>query len=176
MIAKADNKIWSWAIITTLLAFGLGSLFHFLYQWSGNLLMIGLFFPMNESIWEHLKLTFYPILIVWFLCSRSVRLERPLTWIHNLVGSTISILISSILIIAIYYSFRYAFNMSGIVLDLIAYFLGMYLGQLVGAAITFERRLSTGYAILCLCYLIPMLLLFAFCSLYPLGLPIFQQP
>ncbi len=40
-----------------------GSLAHFLYDWSGNNLIIGLFSPVSESIWEHMKLIFFPMLI-----------------------------------------------------------------------------------------------------------------
>ncbi len=50
-----------------LLTSALGTLFHFVYDWTGNALVVGLFTPVNESIWEHLKLIFFPILIVTFL-------------------------------------------------------------------------------------------------------------
>lgn len=41
----------------------MGTLFHFVYEWSGNNPVAGLFFPVNESVWEHLKLIFLPIII-----------------------------------------------------------------------------------------------------------------
>lgn len=40
-----------------------GTLTHFLYDWSGNNHIVGLFTPINESIWEHMKLLFFPMLI-----------------------------------------------------------------------------------------------------------------
>ena len=40
-----------------------GSLAHFLYGWSGNNHIVGLFTPVSESIWEHMKLIFFPMLI-----------------------------------------------------------------------------------------------------------------
>lgn len=40
-----------------------GSLAHFLYDWSGNNYIIGLFTPVNESVWEHMKLLFFPMLL-----------------------------------------------------------------------------------------------------------------
>ena len=40
-----------------------GTLSHFLYNWSGGSTLVGVFTPVNESIWEHLKLLFYPVLI-----------------------------------------------------------------------------------------------------------------
>lgn len=41
----------------------LGTLFHFVYDWSGQLWLVGLFAPVNESTWEHMKLLFVPMLI-----------------------------------------------------------------------------------------------------------------
>lgn len=40
-----------------------GILLHFLYDFSGKVLIVGIFAPINESIWEHLKLGFYPIIL-----------------------------------------------------------------------------------------------------------------
>ena len=42
----------------------LGSLFHFVYDWTGQSWLAGLFFPVNESVWEHLKLVFWPMVLL----------------------------------------------------------------------------------------------------------------
>ena len=33
----------------------IGTLAHFVFEWSGNNTVVGLFCPINESPWEHLK-------------------------------------------------------------------------------------------------------------------------
>lgn len=40
-----------------------GTLAHFLYDWSGKHAVVGLFSPVNESVWEHMKLLFFPMLL-----------------------------------------------------------------------------------------------------------------
>lgn len=40
-----------------------GSIFHFVFEWSGYSRLAGIFTPVNESIWEHLKLLFFPYTI-----------------------------------------------------------------------------------------------------------------
>ena len=40
-----------------------GTLWHFVYEWSGQNPIVGLFFPVNESTWEHMKLLFFPMLL-----------------------------------------------------------------------------------------------------------------
>lgn len=42
----------------------LGSALHFVYELSGKNFIVGLFAPINESVWEHLKLIFFPMLIL----------------------------------------------------------------------------------------------------------------
>ena len=45
----------------------LGTLLHFTYDWSGNNRVVGLYSAMNESVWEHLKLLFFPVLLYTIL-------------------------------------------------------------------------------------------------------------
>lgn len=40
-----------------------GTLCHFLFEWTGHSFLVGLFCPVNESTWEHIKLLFFPALI-----------------------------------------------------------------------------------------------------------------
>ncbi len=37
-----------------------GILLHFAYEWSGENIFVSFVAPVNESIWEHLKLIFWP--------------------------------------------------------------------------------------------------------------------
>lgn len=53
-------KKFSAVIITVLL----GVLLHFLYDWSDKNAFVALFSAVNESTWEHLKLLFFPFLLI----------------------------------------------------------------------------------------------------------------
>ena len=44
----------------------LGTIGHFLYDWSNNNKIIGFFFATDESIWQHLKLGITPVLL-WII-------------------------------------------------------------------------------------------------------------
>ncbi len=54
-----------------------GTLLHFVYEWSGESLFVGIFSPINESVWEHLKLLFFPmsvwILIGYFIFGKKIQ-------------------------------------------------------------------------------------------------------
>ena len=58
------------ALHFVLVAAFLGTLNHFLYFLSGQSPIIALFCPVNESVWEHLKLLYFPFLFVsiWNIC------------------------------------------------------------------------------------------------------------
>lgn len=62
MHCEQDNQKLNITIIIGILAVWVsGSLFHFVYDWTGRNTFVGLFFPTNESTWEHMKLAFLPM-------------------------------------------------------------------------------------------------------------------
>ena len=50
-------------IIGVIFTIAFGSLLHFTYKLSGYNTIIGIFSAINESVWEHIKLLFFPTLI-----------------------------------------------------------------------------------------------------------------
>lgn len=56
------NKLKCYTIAGIVFVLIAGTVSHFVYEWSGNQPAVGLFFPVNESVWEHMKLLFFPML------------------------------------------------------------------------------------------------------------------
>lgn len=54
-----------------------GTLCHFVFEWSGRRFLAGLFCPVNESTWEHIKLLFFPALIYIIFLSLRFRSFCP---------------------------------------------------------------------------------------------------
>ena len=63
-----------------------GTLFHFVYAWSGNNFFVGLVAPVNESVWEHTKLLFFPMLFYALLRSKSRRVPAAAMICGELCG------------------------------------------------------------------------------------------
>lgn len=61
---KISSCIRNTALCFILTAAILGTLNHFLYFLSGQSAIVALFCPVNESVWEHLKLLYFPFLFV----------------------------------------------------------------------------------------------------------------
>ena len=47
-------------IIGSIFIIIIGALGHFIFEWSGHRKWAGIFFAVNESTWEHIKLSIYP--------------------------------------------------------------------------------------------------------------------
>lgn len=59
-----QKRILIFQIIGAIVSIGLGVIFHYTYNWSGKNEIIAAFTAVNESTWEHLKLAFFPMLIM----------------------------------------------------------------------------------------------------------------
>ncbi len=55
----------------------IGTLLHFVFEWSGENSFVGLFSPVNESIWEHMKLLFFPAAVLALFLYPFFRREYP---------------------------------------------------------------------------------------------------
>ena len=78
----------------------LGVLLHFTYEWSGKNTFVGFFSSVNESTWEHLKLLFFPMLLltIWNLLKSSEK--EP----YFLPARTAGILAGMGFIVTVYYT------------------------------------------------------------------------
>lgn len=85
----------------------LGTLLHFLFDWAGGSLGAALVSAVNESIWEHMKLIFVPMVVFALIQRRFLPKEQGF-WCVKLAG----ILAALVLIPALYYSYTGALGVS----------------------------------------------------------------
>ena len=110
-----------WGLVFTLAVLG-GAALHFLYDvWPNPLTAV--LAPVNESVWEHLKLLYWPFLAAAFVLARGADDARG-RWCGLLVG----LLAAPLLLLGAYYPLRYGFGVHGLWLDLLLYVLAMGAG------------------------------------------------
>lgn len=177
MCHSVKQNYFIWSLITSICIVILGNGWHFLYSICGESKLVAWFAPVNESVWEHLKLTLYPILIVLLIFYAFHLIpNHPPIWQVMLVAAT-SILTANLIIVSIYYVFAGGFNLSGMAVDLTAYGIGILSGQIVAAVhILPFRRIPRWVSILGCLYLVVMLAITAIFSYYPPDVPIFIPP
>ena len=57
------RELRRWEIAGFLVTGALGTLLHFVYEWTGRSRIAAAFSAVNESTWEHMKLLFLPFLL-----------------------------------------------------------------------------------------------------------------
>ena len=65
------GRVARWQLGGFLFVCAAGTALHFLYQWSGESVAAAPFAAVNESVWEHMKLLFWPMLL-WAGAERAV--------------------------------------------------------------------------------------------------------
>lgn len=69
-VTQKLSRLKIFTVISFFVTSILGTLFHFAFDFLGQNPLVAPFFPVNESTWEHLKLLFFPFLIMlitgWF--------------------------------------------------------------------------------------------------------------
>lgn len=149
----------------------LGSLAHFFYGWSGQNPIVGLFTPVNESVWEHIKLLFFPMLLYLLLFCRNLIRDNP----SFLSGYLYGTLAGCLLIPVLFYAYTAVLGHSVLIADLAIYFISVIFAFFVGSTLAAkESRSQRSFLPLALCLLL-MVCFFVF-TYFPPHLPLFQAP
>ena len=108
-------------IISAVLAAAAGTALHFLYTISPNLIS-ALLAPVNESVWEHLKLLFWPVLGAAVVLS-----TRAPCRIRLWCGFLTALLAMPVFLLGMYYLLR-RLGLSGLALDILLYYVTIFGG------------------------------------------------
>ncbi len=164
------KRLFRWEAAGFLWTCGVGTLLHFLYDWSGENQIAGLFSAVNESIWEHMKLIYFPMLL--FALIQRKYADDGNFWCAKLAG----MLTALILIPVLYYTYTGTLGISVDWFNIAIFFLA------AGAAYYLETKLFQRM-ILChvkvcvaLGILLLMGLLFVIFTFYPPRIPLFADP
>lgn len=104
-----------------------GTILHFAYEWSGRNLIVAMFTPINESVWEHLKLLFTPMLffsiIEYFTYGKKIANFVPIR--------VVSIIIGMLVIIVSFYTYSGIIGSNYLAADIGTFVLGTLVAYLV---------------------------------------------
>lgn len=150
----------------------LGTLLHFLFDWTNGAMAAALISAVNESIWEHTKLLFYPMVIFALLEYKAWGREVPCFWCNKLRG----ILFGLLLIPVLYYTYTGILGASAGLANIAIFFIAAaaayYAETKLFAKQTDCRALAwIPVAVICLLALVYSVLTF-----YPPMWPLFRDP
>ncbi len=165
------NTLKKYLIKGTIFVLITGVLSHFVYQWSGNMRLIGLFFPINESVWEHMKLCFFPMLTASFYLNRKLSSDYPCITSSLLFG----VLLSTYLIPVLFYTYSGILGNHIAFLDISTFFVSVILSFIVVYKLTISCRVASCTQFFKLLIFITAICFFLF-TYRPPGLGIFVAP
>lgn len=150
----------------------LGTMLHFLFDWSGQNIIAAFFSTINESIWEHMKLIYYPMFLFGWIEYLLWGKEYKQFWCVKLMG----MLLALGLIPTIFYVYTGILGKTADWFNIAIFFIS------AGAAFWLESRLLLNKVqcgvprkiSIILIFLIG--LLFMVLTFYPPHIPLFQDP
>ncbi len=148
-----------------------GTLAHFAYQWSGNHPIIGLFTPVNESIWEHIKLLFFPMLLYSLVLILKFRKKYPCI----ISALCFGMVTGSVLIPLFYYAYTAVVGKDLFFLDISIFLLSIVIAFWLTYHLTLSCRLEPYTVLLCVlvCILVVCFMRFSY---YPPEGILFEEP
>ena len=166
---KQASSLWQW------LGFGvatlLGTILHFLYDWTGRRIWAAPFSGVNESTWEHMKLLFWPLLLFAVVQWKFFRGQKNF-WRVKLWG----ILLGLLLIPVLFYTYNGAIGKSPDWLNIAIFYI------CAGVVFLFERLAfkphlqgyrSSRLSCAAICLVGTLFVVFTFA---PPQIPLFQDP
>ena len=158
-------------MIGTVFIIFLGSALHFTYALSGNNPVVGSFSPVNESVWEHLKMVFWPSLF-WILIT-ILPLRKAVSNFFS--AKAIGTYVMVITIPAVFYSYTALVGESILAIDIATFIIAVIIGQFASYKLFRQNTIVGPTERIALVALLLLALVFVVFTFYPPHLPIFQD-
>jgi hypothetical protein len=161
--------ILRWELSGILFVFLLGALLHFVFEWSGELKILGAIASVNESVWEHFKQGFWPMCLYAAIEYKFIRAN-----VNNcLTAKAVAVYLIPIITALIFYAYTTATGAEILIVDILVFAIAITAGQLTSYKILTSGKLP-GYAnMIAAAFIILLALVLILFTFYPPHLPIF---
>lgn len=114
-------NLFCWEIVGLVFTIISGSLLHFVYKWSHNNQVVGLFSPVNESVWEHLKMLFFPMLLFSIVEYFAIGYRYS----NFIASKSFGIVLGLLAIVVAFYTYTGIIGKNYLVADILTFVLGV---------------------------------------------------
>ena len=149
-----------------------GSLLHFTFEMSNHQPVVGVFSAVNESVWEHLKLGFWPALAYAIVEYRYLKKSTN----NFFFAKTVGMYLIPIIIPILFYSYTAILGEPVLVIDILTFVIAVIVGQLVSYKLLTYRKLPDIFNKISLVALALLGVAFVIFTFYPPHLPLFRDP
>ena len=167
------TKLLQIQIIVIIFCIILGTLLHFTYDWSGKNQFIGAFSSVNESVWEHLKLVFYPMVLAALIEYIFVKNITN----NYLEAKTIGIFGAMSFIVIVFFTYTGILGTNLFVIDILTFWASIVIGEGISYKLMKRENESTLTSkILATVILVFLLISFIICTFCPPQVNLFKSP
>lgn len=144
---------------------------HFAYNLSGENIIVGLFNPINESVWEHLKFMFFPFLLWWIaIC---LKCEIPLDSL--IVSAAVSLVVAPLSVVLLFYAYTAALGIESVLIDILLVFVCYFIALCVASHFLKYAEPNNLLVIISLIVIAVIFIAFIVFTFKPPHLPIFYD-
>lgn len=167
-----NKKLFQYEIAGFIFVCILGTLTHFIFDWSTQNAFIGVFSPVNESVWEHLKMLFFPYLI-WSIGEYFLLKKPENLFLSKLIGIIAGMLIT----VFIYYTYTGATGSESMIMDIFSFIVGVGAAFIISYAMMKNgRNKSKPTEIVSVMLLLAVAAVFIIFTFSPPMIPLFEDP
>ena len=165
------NKVFFWQLAGFVFTSVAGILLHFAYDWSNQSPFIASFAAVNESIWEHMKLLFFPMFLYAAIENLVLGEKHPNFWCTKLFGISLGLLLIPVL----YYSYTGIFGIQKDWINIVIFFLANAVSYLTEGLLFRKRTFKSPSPAIALFFLCLFAFGFVIFTFMPPQIPLFQE-
>ena len=167
------KRLFRWEAVGFLVVCALGTLLHFVYEWSGGNALVGAFSAVNESTWEHMKLLFFSML----LFSAAQFTVTGQNYPNFLAVRAASVFVGTLLIPVLFYTYSGILGCSVTWANIAIYYAAVLAAFLLDSRLLRQGALFGPWKqLLGLAVLWLVAFIFIWCTWQPVELPLWQDP
>ena len=171
MLAVSNKTVFIYELIGVVFIIFLGSSLHFTFALSGNQPIVGAFSAVNESVWEHLKLAFWPSLLFALIEFPLLRKATNNFFTAKTIGTYLMVTIIPL----VFYSYTALIGKSVFAVDISSFVVAVIIGQLLSYKLLTYRQLPRTLNKIAVVAIILLALVFIIFTYYPPQLQIFKD-
>lgn len=149
----------------------LGSALHFLFELSGEWLPVGVIAAVNESVFEHLKLTFWPTVLYGASTYKILKNHTR----NFIVAKAAATYVMPLTIIVLFYAYTTPTGWENVAIDITIFIVAVAVGQLTSYKILTLQRLPQWLKWLSLALLVILAVIYGLFTFYPPQVDFFRD-
>ena len=166
-----NKTLLTWALLGIPVIFLAGSGMHFMFELLGRWRPVGVFAAVNESVWEHCKLAFWPAtiwaLVTYFACGKNAA--------NFFIGTGLGLALTPIGIVVLFYGYTAILGHHVLWIDILIFGVAVAIGQMASYVVMQRPPLGKCWAAGGGGLIVLMALLYGLFTFLPPRLPLFKD-